>query len=439
MSEETHNGITYEELQERLSTGFYGELFYTTNDGENHQIGIYEMDTDWFVNNHMDEIVQAYLLHNLYEGKPLMSEDSKSALCNMNRHDLYKDIRSFTQEYFRETDVDFTIFHVSDGIQFFDDLPDEVEEELTDFPHDRMVEAIRDSQILNDDYDNHYEEALTSYSEDLLKEVASKLSNYNWYPLNHDDIDYSQLKNRECLLDVLHESATFDSHSRLLTTANPDLLLDNIDVFAEDDLDFQFWTNKLNDLVKDRDLRNDREFFSSINKGNYRGTNLIHFASDEIKSDKAFAMDWISKCHEPSSLCQFAKEVRDDLEVLKHCMDITLNKPNGEIIFNNQFPDMISTEMKEEFYAWRKSTQKLLATDFIKEKISERFANKLDSELAQNQSLWQNSYPMISKVDNMIMVQKLPKQLRQKFDGTIHIEPPFGASSLVSYASLIGS
>lgn len=389
--------LTHEEFQERLSTGFNGEILYTANDGETYQIGTYEMELDWYAKDYSGQIAEAYLLDCLYQGTPIYSEDEDVfAVSDMKSYDLQNSIEEFLDTYFIETDVDFNIYVISDNPSIdlnAYDLPEDVIEELEHFSDDDMVESFRDAELLRDDYAYFDKEARENYAEIVGDVVKSKMNiryQNGGYPLSSQDIDYSKIDNLDVFFDVIGESSQYDSHRKLFLTGKEDLLLDNIREFSEESLTENFEIEAILDLCENRNLKNDREFFLAHTQSNY-GPNtslLVRFASEELKADRDFAIQWLEASKNMKTLQCFSDDIRNNLDVLKHAIEHNdtswLNSPNSLI------EEVASKELAEEFKKFKSEikgyVQDSAAIDFINSKIAERFANKLDGELSQKSS-----------------------------------------------------
>lgn len=387
--------LTYEELQERLSAE-YGEIFYTANDGETYQIGTYEMETDWYVKDYSSQVADAYLLDSLYQGTPLYSDDDEVFSVNdMKSYDLKSDVEDFLETYFRETDIDNDIFFISDNASFDlhnYDLPEEVIDELEHFDEEDMIEASRNAEIFNDDFDYCYKEAKKDYAENIRDEIKSKLNiryQNGGYPLSGGDIDFSKLTNVDVLLDIYSVSSEWDSHKTLFLTGNEDLLLDNIDVFSSEALNENFDSVAILELAKNRALQKDRAFFLAHTQSDNCSNDslLVRFASEELKADKDFAMQWLEASKNMRTLQCFSDEIRGDLHVLKHAIEHNDNRwgksPDHilEDVARKDLAEEFKKHMSEADYSVR--TNASTPMDFINGKITEQFMHKLDDTLAQ--------------------------------------------------------
>lgn len=387
--------LTYEELQERLSAED-GEIFYTANDGETYQIGTYEMETDWYAKDYSSQIVDAYFLDRLYQGIPLYSDKQDvMAVSDMGSYDLKSDIEDFLETYFIETDTDIDIFFISDNASFDlhnYDLPEEVIEELEHFDEEDMIEASRNAEIFNDDFDYHYKEATESYAENIRDEIKSKLSiryQNGGHPLSGGDIDFSKLTNVDVLHDIYSVSSEWDSHKTLFLTGNEDLLLDNIDVFSNEALQENFERYAILELAQNRELQKDRAFFLAHTQSD-NGSNdslLVRFASQELKADKDFAMQWLEASKNMRTLQCFSDEIRGDLHVLKHAIEHNDNRwgksPDHILgdVARKDLAEEFKKHMSEADYSVR--TNASTPMDFINAKITEQFMHKLDDTLPQ--------------------------------------------------------
>lgn len=388
--------LTYEELQERLSVEG-DEIFYTANDGETYQIGSYEMQTDWYKNDYSSQIANAYLLSNLYEGIPIYSDDEDVfAVSDMRSYDMELDVRDFLDTYFREGDIDVEIFSISDITYIdLDDLPEDVLEELEEYDEDEIIEAFRDSGLLKDDFDYCYDEARKSYAEAIKDEVKSKMRvryENGGYPLSGGDIDFSKIDSPQVLEDIRSASSEWDGHKKLFLTGNEDWLLSKIaqNEFYEGDLQESFQVEAILELAKNLSLKNDREFFLAHTQSDY-GSNqsiLVRFASEELKADKSFAMQWLEASKNMKSLQCFSDDLRSDLQVIKCAVEN--NYASGWSNFpEDLLPEVASKELAEGFKIYLSERQAngqsrdFAASDFINTKIAEKFMHKLDDMLPE--------------------------------------------------------